>query len=365
MLMATSFRRASSRCLLLFLLSGAFASACSAADAPPMPTDARVVFLHHSTGGVIWDGGVPEWFAAYNTAHGTAYTITGQAYPWSPYPSDNYPYDYWNLWVNHAGGSLYLTNPPLELLTPQYDVIVFKHCFPASSIGPDTGSPDITSPVKTLENYQLQYEALKTKLRSFPSKRFIVWTGAALLEASTTPAMATRSKQFFDWVKTVWDEPGDNIYVWDFYNLETDGGMYLNPAHALATNDSHPNNAFAVEVAPLFAQRVVDVIQGKGDAADTAHVPDAEGELSLALVGANPATGPVLLRLHLPATAQVELSLYDAAGRRVAVLADGEFPAGPLERSWDSHAAGVPSGIYFARLKAGGHELSRRIVILD
>jgi hypothetical protein len=228
-------------------------------------TSATIVFLHHSTGGVIWDGGVPAWFATYNAAAGTSYAITEVSYPNSPYPWDNYPYDYWNLWVNHAGPTAYQDQATLEMLTPQYDVIVFKHCFPVSSIGPDTGSPDVASPTKTLENYKLQYEALKAKLRSFPSNRFVVWTGAAKLAATTTPEMAARAQEFFTWVRTVWDEPGDNIYVWDFFNLETGGGMYLLPEHAASASDDHPNATFAATAAPLFAQRVVDVIEGRGD----------------------------------------------------------------------------------------------------
>ena len=365
MSMAISFRRALNLCLLV-LLAGALAPACSAADPSPMPTNAKVIFLHHSTGAVIWNGGVAGWFAGYNTAHGTGYVVTQQLFPLAnTYPYANYPYDYWNIWVNHAGAAPYLGESTLEMLTSQYNVIVFKHCFPVSSIGPDTGNPDITSANQTIENYKLQYAALKTKLRSFPSNRFIVWTGAAALAANTTPVMAARAKEFFDWVRNVWDEPGDNIYVWDFFKLETDGGMYLTPEHALAANDSHPNDAFAAEVAPLFCQCLVDVIQGKGDLADTAQVPGSGSELSLALVGANPAVGRVRLRLGLPVAARVELSVYDAAGRRVALLADGEFPAGSLERTWDSRAAGVTAGIYFARLKAGERELSRRIVILD
>jgi hypothetical protein len=105
------------------------------------------------------------------------------------------------------------------------------------------------------------------------------------------------------------------------------------------------------------------VIQGRGDPGDTE--PDSGGGLSLALVGVNPAVGPVRLRFSLPVAMQVELSIHDTAGRRVALLADGELPAGPLERTWDSHAAGLASGIYFARLQAGERTLAQRIVILD
>jgi hypothetical protein len=234
-------------------------------EQPPFPAAIRIIFLHHSTGEVIWNGGVPEWFAAYNKAHGTRYTIEERAFPsGDPYPWNNYPYDYWNIWVKHAGTKAHQKEPTLEMLTKDYQVIVFKHCFPVSGIEAD-GTPDITSEDKTLANYKLQYNALKAKLRSFPNVRFLVWTGAALLAAETSPEQADRAKQFFDWVKGTWDETGDNIYVWDFFALETDSGRYLAKAHA--SGDSHPNEKFAAEVAPLFGRRLVDVIGGKGDTA--------------------------------------------------------------------------------------------------
>ncbi len=92
-----------------------------------------------------------------------------------------------------------------------------------------------------------------------------MWTGAALIETETSPEQAERAKRFFDWVKSTWDEPGDNIYVFDFFALETDGGRYFLSKYS--AGDSHPNETFAARVAPLFCQRLVDVIGGKGDTA--------------------------------------------------------------------------------------------------
>ncbi len=68
-----------------------------------LPPTTRVIYLHHSTGGVIWNGGVPQALTAYNAAHGTSYAIEELAYPKSPYPWANYPYDYWHLWVEDGG----------------------------------------------------------------------------------------------------------------------------------------------------------------------------------------------------------------------------------------------------------------------
>jgi len=232
----------------------------------PMSSSAKVIYLHHSTGGVIWEGGVQDTIEKYNAEHGTDYSITPLEFPKaSPYGWNNYPYDYWNIWVNHAGPSAYMEEPTLEMLTQTYDVIVWKHCFPVSNIVADTGSPDVTSSVKSLENYKLQYNALKEKMHEFPNKRFIVWTGAALVESQTNPAEAERAREFANWVKTTWDEPGDNIYVWDFRELETGGGLYLLPENAVSPSDSHPNSKFAASVAPLIGQRIIDVIEGRGD----------------------------------------------------------------------------------------------------
>lgn len=228
------------------------------------PAKANILFLHHSTGGCIWGGGVEAWFADYNAKHKTRYAIREQNFPKDdPYGWNNYPYDYWNIWVRHAGDKPYMTEPTLEMLAPKHDVIIFKHCFPVSSIEPDTGKADVASNEKRIENYKLQYDALKKKLRQFSKTKFIVWTGAALVKAETDEAAARRAKAFAAWVRDTWDEPGDNIFVWDFYTLETDGGLYLKDSYA--QGDSHPNEEFSRQAAPPFCRRIVDVIRGAGD----------------------------------------------------------------------------------------------------
>ncbi len=225
-----------------------------------------ILYLHHSTGGVVWKGGVAAWLDQYNAEHGTAYRAEEQAYPKAePYGWANYPFDYWNIWVEHAGAAPFEGEATLEMLTPGCDVIVFKHCYPVSNIEADTGTGDITSSAKRLENYYLQYGALKEKMRQFPDTRFIVWTGAALVEGKTSESHGQRAREFFGWVRDEWDEPGDNIFVWDFYELETERGLWLKPEYSAGPGNSHPNEDFARMAAPLFGQRLVDVLEGRGD----------------------------------------------------------------------------------------------------
>jgi hypothetical protein len=250
-------------CLTLLLVGAVIVLVATATE--PMSKDANILFLHHSTGENVWNGGVVNWLKAQNAKNGTNYKIREQAFPKdSPYGWENYPYDYWNIWVKHAGPKPYKKEPTLEMLTKDHDVIVWKHCFPVSGIEADTGAADVASPEKRIENYKLQYNALKKKMREFPDTRFIVWTGAALTKNQTNPESAKRAKEFFTWVKEKWDEKDDNIYIWDFYSLETEGGLYLKHEYS-CDGDSHPNEAFCRTVAPFLVRRIKDVIEGRGD----------------------------------------------------------------------------------------------------
>jgi len=248
---------------------------------PPMTSmtgKVRVAYLHHSTGGNVWKGGVPEFFKSWNAEHRTDYRITELTYPATTggrskllrslgprYPWANYPYDYWNLWVAHSGESRDRGELNLDDLVKDYDVIVFKHCYPVSGVLADGDAASVSSSAKTLSNYRLQYEAIRARLRQFPAKRFIVWTSAALTEQNTTPDQAERSRQFVEWVKRSWDEPGDNVFVWDFHALETGGGPFIKPDYAMSGTDSHPNATLSKLAAPLIGRRIVDVIEGRGD----------------------------------------------------------------------------------------------------
>lgn len=241
----------------------------------PIIKSNNILFLHHSTGNIIYHGGngsgsgekpgVAKWFDNHNRGNGTSYRITRQYFPKAkPYGWNNYPYDYYNIWVKHAGGQPYLEEPTLEMLTKEYGLIIFKHCFPVSNIIKSQSNADIDSPDKILKNYKLQYQALKEKMLQFPDTKFLLWTGAALLETHITEDGASRAKAFFEWVKNEWDTGNDNIYLWDFYDLETEGNLYLKVEYARSPDDSHPGKDFTERVAPLFCQRIVDVIENNG-----------------------------------------------------------------------------------------------------
>jgi len=234
----------------------------------------KIVFLHHSTGRSIWvgktnryiykltqKGDVQKFFEEYNKRNKTNYSIVEFSFPkQAPYGWNNYPYDYYNIWVKNSGKNPYLEEPTLEILTAEYELIIFKHCFPVSRISEDTGTPDINSEEKRIENYKLQYNALKKKMHEFPKNKFIVWTPSVCTMKKMTEDEAKRTRSFYNWMINEWDEKGDNIFIWDFYKYETQGELYLTQKNAISADNSHPSKEFSGAVAPLFCNYIIDVI---------------------------------------------------------------------------------------------------------
>jgi hypothetical protein len=237
----------------------------------------KILFLHHSTGELIWRGktnkyiykfttlgDIQKLFSRYNKDHSKDYSITEQSFPKrSPYGWKNYPYDYYNIWVKNAGDKSFKEEPTLEILTREYDVIILKHCFPVCNIQADKDS-SVGSDYKSISNFKLQYKALKDKMHQFPETKFIVWTGAAQLKSEVTEEEAKRAREFFSWVCNEWDTPGDNIFIWDFYNLQTEGNLYFSKKYSAGFGDSHPNSKFSGYAARLFFNRIIDVLETDG-----------------------------------------------------------------------------------------------------
>jgi hypothetical protein len=211
-------------------------------------------------------GDVQKFFTEYNKVNDTDYIIKEIAFPKSsPYGWNNYPYDYYNIWVKNAGEQSFMDEPTLEMLTKEYDVIILKHCFPVSRISADTGSPDINSDAKKVENYKLQYNALKKKMHEFPNTKFIVWTPVVCTKKQMTEEEAKRTFQFYEWIMNEWKENEDNIYIWDYYSLQTEGSLYLLDKNALDSDNSHPNAVFSAKAGQLFCKFIIDIIQSSSE----------------------------------------------------------------------------------------------------
>jgi hypothetical protein len=76
----------------------------------------------------------------------------------------------------------------------------------------------------------------------------------------------------------------------------------------------------------------------------------------------NPFNPSTTIRYHLPVSNYITLTIYNTAGQKIAVLVNNYQKAGEHEINWTAN--GLPSGIYFYQLQAGGYSESKKLVLL-
>lgn len=84
----------------------------------------------------------------------------------------------------------------------------------------------------------------------------------------------------------------------------------------------------------------------------------------------NPFGAYAIIRYDLPRRATVDLDIYEPTGRLVRVLEGATAKEAGVHRAlWDgrnAHDLRLPAGVYFYRLKAGGHNaLTGRVVLME
>ncbi len=102
----------------------------------------------------------------------------------------------------------------------------------------------------------------------------------------------------------------------------------------------------------------------------TAGAPEALAPVTLRLDAPRPnPCGPLAaVRFGLPSRSVVDLAVYDALGRRVAVLVAGAMEPGEHSVVWrgcDDRGAALGPGVYLARLTAGAMVASQKIVRVE
>jgi hypothetical protein len=86
-----------------------------------------------------------------------------------------------------------------------------------------------------------------------------------------------------------------------------------------------------------------------------------DGARALSAVVPNPAAAAAAFTLTLDRAQAVTVAVYDALGRRVALLAEGELAAGPHALALD--AAPLAPGAYVVRASGDGFALTRRLTV--
>ncbi len=222
----------------------------------------RAIFLHHSVGlNILEDGGVrlmlakaaPDlalWDHGYNEQglRDAAGKTTGQNY--NIPADDTTPIGYATLFSQEV------TSPPQNALSHllEYDVIIFKSCFPVSSIKSEA----------QLEEYKICYRKIRQTIDNHPDKLFIYFTPPPQTIAETNLEEARRARVLATWLKSgEFSAKAANLAIFDLYSLLADNNPKSSRYGMLQsefvrqglrfwkpTHDSHPNEKANQFVAP-------------------------------------------------------------------------------------------------------------------
>ncbi len=91
-------------------------------------------------------------------------------------------------------------------------------------------------------------------------------------------------------------------------------------------------------------------------------------ELRIESVQPNPSQHGATLKYVVPSKGHVRVMVFDASGRRLAMLREGSVSQGEQSETWNGRSASgaqAPAGVYFIRLDFNGEPRSARIVLTN
>ncbi|RJP81203.1 MAG: T9SS C-terminal target domain-containing protein [Candidatus Zixiibacteriota bacterium] len=245
--------------------------------------------------------------------------------------------DFADLYAQNVNSNGTLGNPlppPVEVtMTPQFSPII---------IFPGGGDFSFTADLVNISGLPQTCNAwIMQQMAGNP------WMGPMLGPLSLNlPAGASLSRTRTQYVPATAD-PGDYYYcgfVGEYPNTVWDSSGF---GYTKLLGDGEPGVKEWANFGESF------------DVASEAPLPETS-----VLLGSypNPFNPETALNYQLTAYNHVRLRVYDAAGKEVATLVNGWQEAGVHEVNFD--ASGLPSGMYFARLTAGGDTQTQKLVLL-
>lgn len=172
-----------------------------------------------------------------------------------------------------AGSALnyFRKEPTFQDLVKNYNVIIMKHCSPASDVLEDEGEPNLSSEHQSVENYKAIYQHLGKLFGQHPDTLFMIWTLPPRHRLhkplqGDSDKNAARATEFSNWLRTNFiDKWGinSNIYIWDFRNIVMDpvsNFLKYEYEYDHDTPNSHPNrlanNTAGIKFAEFIANSV-------------------------------------------------------------------------------------------------------------
>ncbi len=235
----------------------------------------RIIWLHHSCGqNLIEQGGVREGLSAlgyefydhgYNDEGLRLADGSSAGYNFNV-PGDNTDPDGLAEIFSQP-----LHDPPDNTFSylMQYDVILFKSCYPVSNIGSD----------EQLAEYQAYYLTIRARMAQHPDKLFIVVTQPPQVPGSSNRDEARRARALADWLKSGQFLGGlPNVVTFDFFGYLAGDDNFLRREYRMDNYDGHPNERANREIGPRFVEFIHQAIQtfrAGGTSSPTAAIPTA------------------------------------------------------------------------------------------
>jgi hypothetical protein len=344
------------------------------------------IFLHRSSGGVLWGGGggstsIPLEMDEYNTMN----NYTGQeaiTMDHVSFPSDDVPDNNWETWHALFAGTNYLDDSQaLYQYIQNEKIVVIKSCWLASDIvGIGDPSDTLNIFLRTTYNYKWHFRYMLNVMKNYPNTFFVIMTSIPLVPGPSYDGSLTH--EFYLWAKDTLATGNDpvfgnfppNVYIFDAFhilaieNQTTQWGNAvwgMNPLYH-DEGDNHPNGAGAEAVDPLYVQEIFDaaiVYEG--------GVTSVEGSSSGSLIPngvelkqnyPNPFNPTTEINYTLAKSGHVTLKVYDSLGLVVATLVDGFMNTGGHTVKFD--AKNFTSGIYIYQIETDNYTAARKMLLI-
>jgi hypothetical protein len=330
----------------------------------------NIFLLHHSTGhNLIDQGQVRTYLNAYNVSNGTQlafwdhdYNAEGLRNASGVYvghsyviPNDNTdPDGLYYLWT--------VSNAARDSIIANHQVIVFKSCYPASAINSEA----------ELAQYKTWYFGMRDVFDLHPERTFVVMSPPPLHRVATNAADAARARAFSIWLGSAEFLSGHPNVVYfnlfDQFAQPADGSAFQNMLrYEYETNEAgtdwHPNLLANQTVGPIVAQFLATTAVGTPSGTSQAVVRSADDGF---VCVPNPLVTDATLRYRTAAPGWINVTIYDAAGRRQVVLANHHEAAGTSALLWDrgSGRTCARPGVYWARLERDGAVVGRQKIVV-
>ncbi|MCP4229705.1 MAG: T9SS type A sorting domain-containing protein [bacterium] len=158
------------------------------------------------------------------------------------------------------------------------------------------------------------------------------------------PAIKYAYKDATGWAVEVLETPGD------WCSIAVDSNDYPHISYCFINPDDWDYDLKYVYWDPNV---------GIDDGDDRGSDPNDPFAFALDPAYPNPNRGEATIGFTLPTTSEVNLELFDIKGRKVAILANGEYTAG----EHDTEVNGLNRGVYIYRMKAGDFTESKKMVV--